>query len=58
MENATILGTAKQTLSASSAGASGYYCRVLKKENTVLYVTAYHDYEDKAKSVVKELGYK
>ena len=33
-------------------------CRVLKKENTVLYVTAYHDYEDEAKSVVKELGYK
>ena len=48
----------KQNISDYSVSASDYYCRVLKKENTVLYVTAYHDYEDEAKSVVKELGYK
>ena len=58
VENATILEKEKQNISDYSVSASDYYCRVLKKENTVLYVTAYHDYEDKAKSVVKELGYK
>ena len=58
VENATILEKEKQNISDYSVSASDYYCRVLKKENTVLYVTAYHDYEDEAKSVVKELGYK
>ena len=40
-----------------SVSASDYYCEVLKKENTVLYVTAYHDYELEAKKIIDELGY-
>ena len=38
--------------------AEDYYCEVIKQENTVLYVTAYHDYESEAKQIVSELGYK
>lgn len=58
MENAAILEEEKHNISDYSVSASDYYCRVLKKENTVLYVTAYHDSEDEAKSIIKELGYK
>lgn len=37
--------------------ASDYHCKVIKKENTVLYVTAYPEYKEDAEKLVKELGY-
>ena len=40
-----------------SISAPDYYCRVLEKENTVLYVTAYRDYEKEAKELISDLGY-
>lgn len=57
-ETATILETENNNSRKYCVSASDYYCEVLKKENTVLYVTAYHDYEDEAKNIVKDLGYK
>lgn len=36
---------------------SDYYCEVLKKENAVLYVTAYQEYKSEAKKIISELGY-
>lgn len=40
-----------------AVSASDYYVRVLWKKNSVLYVTAYVDYIDEAKSIIEELGY-
>lgn len=57
-KNATISEDEKDNSKRYYVDASDYYCVVLKKENTVLYVTAYHDYEKEAKNIVKELGYK
>lgn len=33
------------------------YKEIIKKENTVLYVTAYPEYKEDAEKLVKELGY-
>lgn len=57
-EEATISEDEKNNIKKYCVSASDYYCEVLKKENTVLYVTAYHDYENEAKNIVKDLGYK
>lgn len=57
-ETATISEDEKGNVTKYCVSASDYYCEVLKKENTVLYVIAYHDYEEDAKSIVKDLGYK
>lgn len=54
-EDAKISDEDKQDYRVS---ASDYYCRLIEKENTVLFVTAYPDYEDEANSLIKELGYK
>lgn len=56
-ETATILEEEKNSIRDYSVSASDYYCEVIKKENTVLYVTAYHGYEDDAKSILKDIGY-
>ncbi len=48
----TIQGTADFSLSASD-----YYIRAIKVQNAVLYVTAYSDFKDEAKDMIKELGY-
>ena len=39
-----------------SVSASDYYCEVIQKENTVLYVTAYPDYQKDAVEIIEELG--
>lgn len=57
VDNATISEDEKNSVADYSVSASDYYCEVLKKENTVLYVTAYHDYESEAKDIIAELGY-
>ena len=49
VDDATILEDENNSVADYSVSASDYYCEVLKKENTVLYVTAYHDYELEAK---------
>lgn len=56
-DTATISEKEKKSFADYSVSASDYYCEVLKKENTVLYVTAYHDYESEAKDIIAELGY-
>ena len=40
-----------------SVSASDYYCEVIQKENTVLYVTAYPDYQKDAVEIIEELGF-
>ena len=45
------------TQSVYDVTASDYHCKVIKKENTVLYVTAYPEYKEDAEKLVKELGY-
>ncbi len=40
-----------------SLSASDYYIRVIRVDNTVLYVTAYPDYQDECKGIIKDLGY-
>ena len=57
VDDATILEDENNSVADYSVSASDYYCEVLKKENTVLYVTAYHDYELEAKKIIDELGY-
>ena len=57
VDDATILEDENNSVADYSISASDYYCEVLKKENTVLYVTAYHDYELEAKKIIDELGY-
>ena len=57
VDDATILEDENNSVADYSISASDYYCKVLKKENTVLYVTAYHDYELEAKKIIDELGY-
>ena len=37
--------------------APDYYFRVIKKENTVLYVTAYREYENDVKRILNDIGY-
>ena len=56
VDDATILEDENNSVADYSVSASDYY-EVLKKENTVLYVTAYHDYELEAKKIIDELGY-
>lgn len=58
VETATISEKDRNNITDYSVSASDYFCEVLKKENTVLYVTAYHDYESEAKDIVSELGYR
>ena len=48
---------AVDTQSVYDVTASDYHCKVIKKENTVLYVTAYPEYKEDAEKLVKELGY-
>ena len=57
VDDATILEDENNSVADYSISASDYYFEVLKKENTVLYVTAYHDYELEAKKIIDELGY-
>lgn len=40
-----------------SVSADDYYCEVIQKENTVLYVTAYAEQKEDTISIIKELGY-
>lgn len=47
----------KGTNAKYEVSASDYYCNVLKKDNTVLYITSYVDYEKEAKEIIKNLGY-
>lgn len=37
--------------------ASDYYCEVVRKDNTVLYVTSYVAFAEDAKAILEELGY-
>ena len=55
--NATVVESERNSIKDYSVSSSDYYCEVLKKENTVLYVTAYRDYKTEAKEIVEELGY-
>ena len=58
VDTATITEEDKKKYTDYQVSAEDYYCEVIKQENTVLYVTAYHDYESEAKQIVSELGYK
>lgn len=40
-----------------SVDASNYYVTVTRKDNTVLYVTAYPDYADEAQELMKSIGF-
>lgn len=55
--SAKIAEKENNTQSVYDVTASDYYCKVIKKENTVLYVTAYPEYKENAEKLVKELGY-
>lgn len=54
----TVTGeTAIQGNADFSLSASDYYIRAIKVQNAVLYVTAYPEFKDEAKDMIKELGY-
>lgn len=55
--SAKITENENNTQSVYDVTASDYHCKVIKKENTVLYVTAYPEYKEDAEKLVKELGY-
>ena len=55
--SAKIAEEKSNTQSVYDVTASDYYCKVIRKENTVLYVTAYSEYKENAEKLVKELGY-
>ena len=55
--SAKIAEEESNTQSVYDVTASDYYCKVIRKENTVLYVTAYSEYKENAEKLVKELGY-
>lgn len=55
--SAKIAEEESNTQSVYNVTASDYYCKVIRKENTVLYVTAYSEYKENAEKLVKELGY-
>ena len=56
-DTATIVEKEKNGMAYYSVSAEDYYCEVIKKENTVLYVTAHHDFKEEAKKIISELGY-
>ena len=56
-DKAKITENENNTQSVYDVTASDYHCKVIKKENTVLYVTAYPEYKEDAEKLVKELGY-
>lgn len=54
-DTAKIKSDSDETTGTYEVSASDYYCAVCRNENTVLYVTAYHAFEDDAKSLIKDL---
>lgn len=56
--SAKIVANETEMNSKFEVSASDYYCVVWQNENTVLYLTAYSDYLDEAKQILKELGCK
>lgn len=56
--SATIVAKKAEKNSKYEVSGSDYYCVVWQNENTVLYLTAYSDYLNDAKQILKELGYK
>lgn len=56
--SAKIISNETEMNSKYEVSASDYYCVVWQNENAVLYLTAYIDYQDEAKQILKELGCK
>lgn len=54
-EKALIVEAVEDTTANYNVSADDYYCEVIKKENTVLYVTAYSDYKEDAQKIIAEL---
>lgn len=58
-ENASAVfeDNSKNLQSDFSVQAEDYYVRVIKNDNTVLYVTAYIDSVEECKTILEDLGY-
>lgn len=56
-ETVVRLGRSNDNYADYSLSASDYYSRIIRIENTVLYVTAHAEYLEEAKQIIKEFGY-
>ena len=57
MATSEISEKEKDNVKYYSISATDYYCEAVKKENTVLYMVAAHNYESEAKDILSDLGY-
>ncbi len=55
--SAVIIANESDDSARYEVSASDYYCVAWQNKNAVLYMTAYIDYKEEAKSILKDLGY-
>ena len=55
--SATVLSSSIGSTNKYEVSASDYYCVAWQNKNAMLYMTAYSNYKDEAKEILKKLGY-